>query len=243
MIQDTFWTDSYVEELDPSEKLLYLYLMTNPLCNIAGIYQIRPKRVAFETGFDKDMVERLLGRFATDGKILRSGDWIVITNYAKHQSFNNPNVRKGIQRIIDNLPDSVKGLEGFETLMHFTLLNLTLPNSTLRDSEDVPTATSEASSGFNPIAAEIIKAFEVVDAKNKSYYKNKTQREACNFLIAEYGISETLARISFLPRSNLTPYFPTITTPVQLRDKWVALETAAARYKTGAKFKSTVAFG
>lgn len=143
MIKDSFWTDSYVENLDPIEKLLFIYLLTNPLCNIAGIYQIQPKRIAFEIGIEREMVEKLLGRFQKDGKILRHNEWILIVNHAKHQAFSNPNVTAGIKRIIEELPPEVKALKGFERLSHFTLLNLTLPNSTLLNS------TSESKDWFS----------------------------------------------------------------------------------------------
>jgi hypothetical protein len=49
IVNDEFWTDPYIEDLDPSEKLIFLYLITNPLCNIAGAYEIRLKRIAYET--------------------------------------------------------------------------------------------------------------------------------------------------------------------------------------------------
>ena len=86
---------------------------------------------------------------------------------------------------------------------------------------------------------EVIKAFELVDPKNKTYYGNKTQRGACEFLLTEYGFEEVIKRISFLSRSNDMEYFPTITTPVQLRDKWVSLEKAVGRIKNKS---NTVAF-
>jgi hypothetical protein len=143
MIKDSFWTDSYIENLDPIEKLLYIYLLTNPLCNIAGIYQIQTKRIAFEIGIDKEMVEKLLIRLSDDGKIIRYTDWMLIINHAKHQSFKNPNVTAGIKRIIEDLPNEVKALKGFERLAHFTLLNLTLPNSTLLNSTQ-PNAPAES---------------------------------------------------------------------------------------------------
>lgn len=136
-VNDSFWTDPYVEGLDPSEKLLFLYFLTNPLCNVAGMYEIRNNRVAYETGFEKDMVDKIKKRFISDGKLLCVDDWIIITNFAKNQS-PNPNVIKGMQRIIDELPDKVKALKGFESLSHFTLLNLTLPNLTKDASKDAP---------------------------------------------------------------------------------------------------------
>lgn len=84
-------------------------------------------------------------------------------------------------------------------------------------------------SKYDPLGADIIKALEAIDPKNKTYYANKTQRAACDFLLKEYGLDETLKRIKVLPKTNQLSYFPTITTPVQLRDKWVQLQDAVTR--------------
>lgn len=82
---------------------------------------------------------------------------------------------------------------------------------------------------------EVIKLFEAVDPKNKTYYGNKTQRAACLFLLNEYGFEEVKKYIALLEHTNGMPYFPTITTPVQLRDKWVQLENAVQRKKVDIK--------
>lgn len=139
IINDSFWTDPYIEDLDPSEKLVFLYLLSNPLCNIAGAYEIKIKRIAYETWFDKDMVEKILIRFEKDGRIMMEKNWIILVNFAKNQA-NNPNVIKGMQRIVDSIPEGIiKALKGFETLPYFTLLNLTLPNFTKLNSTDQET--------------------------------------------------------------------------------------------------------
>jgi len=39
-INTKFWDDPFIAELSIKEKLLYLYLITNPLTNAAGIYEI-----------------------------------------------------------------------------------------------------------------------------------------------------------------------------------------------------------
>lgn len=151
MIKDSFWTDSYISNLDPIEKLLFVYLLTNPLCNIAGIYEIQLRRIAFDTGIDKDMLEKLISRLVEDGKLLVIDDWVVIINHAKHQSYKNPNVSKGIQRIIEELPEKVKALKGFERLTHLTLLNLTLPNTT---DESVDTKPTRRKKGTGSLVGE-----------------------------------------------------------------------------------------
>jgi len=98
-------------------------------------------------------------------------------------------------------------------------------------------------SEFNPLGAEVIFSLIEVDPKNKTYYGNKTQRQACDFLIEEYGLEEVKARIAIVAQTNGMPYFPTITTPVQLRDKWVQLEKTLQRKGIEAKLQvSKVAF-
>ena len=90
---------------------------------------------------------------------------------------------------------------------------------------------------YTPLGAEVLRAFEVVDPKNKSYYANTTKRAACDFLIEEYGFKEVKKRISFLPQSNKLPYFPSITTPFQLKEKWVQLQNRVEQYKQKRKDK------
>ena len=79
---------------------------------------------------------------------------------------------------------------------------------------------------FNPLGADVIKLFENVDPKNKTYYQNKTQRGACDFLLQEYGLSEIEKRISVLKKTNTLAYFPRITCPNDLKEKWVKLNDA-----------------
>jgi len=246
MIKDSFWSDSYIANLDPIEKLLFVYLLTNPLCNIAGIYEIQLRRIAFDTGIDKDMLEKLFSRLEKDGKLIVIDDWIVIVNHIKHQSHTNPNINKGISRIIQELPEKIRDSKGLRGLPHLTLLNLTLPNLTLPNvtkpkTEDVVSVVEETKKE-DSLIPEVIKLFEDVDPKNKTYYGNTSQRKACEFLIEEYTFEEVKKRISFLNRSNKQPYFPTITTPCQLRDKWVQLEDAASRTKTQQDTSNVVAF-
>jgi hypothetical protein len=243
MIRDSFWTDAYIEKLTPDEKLIFLYLLTNPLCNVAGIYEVRSKRIGFETGYDIEVVENILSRFERDKKILRHNDYIVLVNSLKNQSMN-PSIIQGCNRIIMALPsDMQEKLTGWVQagLLNLTLLNLTLPNPTKPQVEDIELVVDDTKKESSLIP-EVIKLFETVDPKNKTYYGNKSQRAACEFLIEEYSFEETKKRIAILPMSNKTPYFPTITTPCQLRDKWVQLEDAIQRKQIDLNSKDVVAF-
>lgn len=146
VINTNFWKDTYVIDLDPIEKLLFLYLLTNPNTNIAGIYEISLRQIAFDTGIDKDMVAKILARFQADGKAYYNRGWLALYNWIKHQSLN-PKVSEGIKRIVDGLPQWLSDdlLEQEQSTLPFdsepihslskpialnlTKLNLTKPNA------------------------------------------------------------------------------------------------------------------
>ena len=91
-------------ERDPIEKLLFLYLLTNTLTNIIGIYEISVRRIAFDTRIDKDMVIKVLERFEEDNKVKYENGWIAIKNFTKHQ-LNNPKINAGIKALSREVPD------------------------------------------------------------------------------------------------------------------------------------------
>lgn len=108
-ISTSFWDDAWVQSIDPSEKLLYLYLMTNPLTNIAGIYKITDKRIHDDTGFNLDMIEKLMARFEKAGKAHRAGEYIIIPTWPKHQKWREKTtINTGIRKIIEELPNSIR---------------------------------------------------------------------------------------------------------------------------------------
>jgi len=110
-VDTKFWDDNYIVERDPIEKLLYLYLLTNTLTNILGIYEISIRRIAFDTGIDKDMVIKILERFEADNKIKYFDGYIVIKNFVKHQA-DNPKINKGIELLLEETPiDLIKWID------------------------------------------------------------------------------------------------------------------------------------
>ena len=96
---------------------------------------------------------------------------------------------------------------------------------------DINTNTAEASPSDAKLIANIITAFEDVNPSNKKWYGNKTQRGACARLLETHGYDKITKVIALLPRTNHLPYFPCITTPNTLEDKWAQLEAALIRKK------------
>jgi len=93
--------------------------------------------------------------------------------------------------------------------------------------------TAEASSAE---IVSILKAFESINPTCSTYYGNTTQRKACRFLIDTYGFDRVKLVIgSTLPKSNNLAFFPSINTPLQLQEKWSALESAIKKYQNKAQ--------
>ena len=98
-----FWDDTYIVSLDPIEKLLFIYLLTNPLTNICGIYETSLRRIAFDTGVEQAMVLNILKRFEEDDKVKYQKGYIALKNFTKYQA-NNEKINKGIVSLLKGTP-------------------------------------------------------------------------------------------------------------------------------------------
>jgi len=63
-IKTDFWSDSYIETLDPTEKLLFIYLFTNDRLDLCGIYEITLRKISFETGINEENLVKILTKFS-----------------------------------------------------------------------------------------------------------------------------------------------------------------------------------
>jgi len=78
---------------------------------------------------------------------------------------------------------------------------------------------------------EVILSFQGVNPSFKKWYGNTTQRSAVDRMLVAHGSEKLKKVIELLPKTNGMQFFPTITTPLQLEDKWAALEAAFIRKK------------
>lgn len=119
VINTRFWDDGYISTLSAIEKLLFLYVVTNPLTDLCGAYEIAIKRIVMDTDIDAPQVMETLAKFEAAGKILYKDGWMIVRNFAKHQ-VNNPKVAKGIERSLSTCPDWVKDRLsiGYHSLSH-----------------------------------------------------------------------------------------------------------------------------
>jgi hypothetical protein len=128
MINTQFWNDDYIEPLDPEGKLLYLYLFTNELANIAGIYEITRKRMFSDTCIPGEKIDSLIVKFEEDKKVYRLDSWVIVCNMPKHQKWQErPKIEIGIKAILKKLPSKVlKHIDTLSIPYTYPLVNLDL---------------------------------------------------------------------------------------------------------------------
>ena len=160
---DSMRSDNRFIELDPTEKLIWSYLLTNEKVGICGIYELPLKKIAYETWIDRDMVIKILTRFEKDKKCFYRDGFIFLINFFKNLwiSSKDDNVRKWVEREIKELwnhlnafkeeeieetcKDLIRGLQGaykdlgilYLTLLNFTLLNSNILSKDNTTSDDV----------------------------------------------------------------------------------------------------------
>lgn len=91
----------------------------------------------------------------------------------------------------------------------------------------------EKTSKFSTLGAEVLDLFvKNVNPACKRYYGRKDQRQACDDLIEIHGFDRLKSLISeTLPKTNKIAWLPTVTTPVQLLDRYSALEAGIIKMK------------
>lgn len=104
-IQMTFWTDAkVVDNFTPEDRYFYLYLLTNPHTNLCGCYEISMKQISDETGYTKEVVERLFERMEKIHNVIRvSKDTkeVLILNWSKFNWTSSKDFRKPLYKEIN----------------------------------------------------------------------------------------------------------------------------------------------
>ena len=105
-IHVSIWKDGWFSDLEPDEKLLFVYLFSNESTSLSGIYRITKKFIAFETGIDKKRIDTILSKFEKDGKVFYERDIVWIVNMRKFHATKSIKVQTRITSDIGMIPDT-----------------------------------------------------------------------------------------------------------------------------------------
>lgn len=104
-IHTTMWQDNWFSELDPADKLFWVYLLTNIKTNQSGVYEYSERQASFDTGLSRKEIAGALQRFREAGRVLYSQDTheIMIANWMKYNSARSPKVAAVIDRELGDI--------------------------------------------------------------------------------------------------------------------------------------------
>ena len=105
-IDSRFWSDGWIRGLNALDRYLFLYLLTNEHSNWCGIYELEVSMMAFESGIDKeDLQKTMLPRLVP--KVIYDEGWIFIKNYPRYHA-GGINAEKGVKAAIESLPSRIR---------------------------------------------------------------------------------------------------------------------------------------
>jgi hypothetical protein len=136
-ISTSFWDDPWIRKLTRDDRYLYLYFLTNPLTNIAGVYQIGIDRIAFDTGFAEKEASDIIKRFEEAGKAYYyHEEFMILPTWPKHQKWEkHSKINAGIKACLEKLdPDLISFLKSIGYRYPMDSLSIAYTNDTDRQS-------------------------------------------------------------------------------------------------------------
>ena len=106
-INTRIWHDNWIrEKLNPLDRYLFIYLLTNEHSNLSGLYELPLSTIAFETGLDEnDLKNSLLPRL--EPKVFYRNGWVFVKNFTKHHQGGGPKLEKGVEIAKSEIPSDI----------------------------------------------------------------------------------------------------------------------------------------
>lgn len=114
IIYTKFWEDSYVGTLNPTEKLVFVYLLTNSRINLCGFYELPDRIISFETGIGSSDLEKMKQKFQADGKFSFHSGWVKVLNHEKYNQYKGEKNEIAKEKELSLIPQEI--VEGIDTL-------------------------------------------------------------------------------------------------------------------------------
>jgi len=102
-IHVSIWKDDWFLDLEIGEKLFFVYLFSNELASLAGIYKLPLRVMSFETGIDLLLIQDYLEKFEKSDKVYYR-DWIIWVKNLRKYNQGSQKVDIRIQKDIDEIP-------------------------------------------------------------------------------------------------------------------------------------------
>ena len=103
-IHVSIWKDGWFIELPPEEKLLFIYLFSNELASLSGLYELPPRVIQREIDLPPETIAAALEKFEGAGKIHHQDGLIWVINMRKYNR-GGVRVHRRMIRDVEEIPD------------------------------------------------------------------------------------------------------------------------------------------
>lgn len=255
MLNTSFWSDPWiVDELNPLDRYLFLYFLTNERTNLAGIYELSIRTMANETGIEQEEIKRMLTRL--ESRVIYENGWVMLRKAIKHQNFKSPKIQQGIDDILKQVPQELIGYVewpielkslakkyGIHTSSHLIKLNLTKSNLTKLNKTTNVVKKAAARVAAPRVPTEDIDQLFDYWKETVGYAvtsQAKSNREYAAKLIREYQNDDIRRMIQGVAMSHADQYAPRISNFIQLYRKWDDLKAWGKRTMTSSNRGITI---
>lgn len=109
ILHTKIWEDEFFSNLTTAEKLLFVYLLTNESVDIIDIYEITTRQIMFDTGLSDETIRTAKNKFSEAGKVLFNGNYVLLRNATRYQSFTGASNEVAKTKSFGNLPSEIQG--------------------------------------------------------------------------------------------------------------------------------------
>lgn len=102
-VQTDLWEKAWFRNLGYKEKSLYLYFLTCPSSNVAGILELTDDRIKFDTGLTT--IRESMKKLKDSGEVYEIEGYIIVHRHPDFQKWEQkPNICKGIIAELECVP-------------------------------------------------------------------------------------------------------------------------------------------
>lgn len=221
IIHTKIWKDPWFADLLPTEKLLFIYFITNEKVNIIHLYEVSSREITFDLGLTTSQIEQAKIKFQKANKLFFKDDYVFLVNAFKYEQYTGEKNDKARQSLLNQLPKPILGWYESITSGEYTpidtpidrgqigsinhkseIINKKTENKEREEKSNEATPKSPKTSGKTTSESDeavVDPALKVLEKWNETFVKNftsvRTIRSNLTYWLTEYNLDQILEAI------------------------------------------------